>query len=78
MTDADLLRGAIAASGLSARRFAMDVLNMDERTMRYWLDGRALMKAGSVRVVCRAITVRPALVTELVEAHAWLVKNGLE
>ena len=35
--DASLLRAAIEASGLSARRFAVDVLLRDERTIRRWL-----------------------------------------
>lgn len=34
-----LLRAAIEASGLSARRFASDVLLRDERTVRRWLAG---------------------------------------
>lgn len=41
MTDAGLLRAAIAASGLSARRFATDVLLRDERTVRRWITGEA-------------------------------------
>jgi Arc/MetJ family transcription regulator len=39
VTDADLLRAAIEASGLSARRFAVEVLIRDERTVRRWLAG---------------------------------------
>lgn len=39
MTDAELLRDAIEASGLSARRFAVEVLIRDERTVRRWLAG---------------------------------------
>jgi hypothetical protein len=39
MNPADLLRSAIEASGLSARRFATDVLLRDERTVRRWLAG---------------------------------------
>lgn len=35
----ELLRRAIAASGLSARRFARAVLTRDERTVRRWLAG---------------------------------------
>jgi hypothetical protein len=34
-----LLRDAIKASGLSARRFAVQVLVRDERTVRRWLAG---------------------------------------
>ncbi len=39
MRDADLLRRAIEASGLSARRFATEILLRDERTVRRWLAG---------------------------------------
>jgi len=34
-----LLERAIAASGLSARQYAMQVLIRDERTIRRWLAG---------------------------------------
>lgn len=43
MTDADLLRSVIEASGLSARRFAREVLIRDERTIRRWLAGDSPM-----------------------------------
>jgi hypothetical protein len=36
-SDAELLERAIEASGLSARRFAREVLIRDERTIRRWL-----------------------------------------
>ena len=36
-----LLRAAIAASGLSARRYATEVLTRDERTVRRWLSGQS-------------------------------------
>lgn len=39
MTDPELLIKAIEASGLSARRFAVEVLMRDERTIRRWLAG---------------------------------------
>jgi hypothetical protein len=39
MTDRDLLAAVIAASGLSARRWAEDVAWRDERTIRRWLAG---------------------------------------
>lgn len=39
MLPVDLLRAAIEASGLSARRFAVEVLLRDERTVRHWLAG---------------------------------------
>ena len=39
MTDRDLLARVIAASGLSARQYAVTVLLRDERTVRRWLAG---------------------------------------
>ena len=39
VSEAALLRDAIKASGLSARRFAREVLLRDERTVRRWLAG---------------------------------------
>lgn len=53
MTDAALLRAAIAASGLSARRFAVEVLIRDERTVRRWLAG------DEMPAVVRAFLLRP-------------------
>lgn len=43
---AEILRKAIEASGLSARRFATEILLRDERTIRRWLAGdRPIPKA---------------------------------
>ncbi len=39
VTDSELIRAAVAASGLSARRFAERVLTRDERTVRRWTSG---------------------------------------
>jgi len=39
MGNAERLRRVIEASGLSARRFAREVLLRDERTVRRWLAG---------------------------------------
>ncbi len=39
VSDRDLLAAKIEASGLSARRFAREVLVRDERTIRRWLAG---------------------------------------
>ena len=36
-----LLRDRIEASGLSARRFAVEVLRREERTIRRWLAGES-------------------------------------
>lgn len=67
--DPGLLASAIAASGLSARRFAVDVLDVDERTVRYWLaDERGM--PGPVRVICRAIVADPAVAAILSAAAA--------
>jgi len=48
MTDActqaeriDLLRSRIEASGLSSKRFAVEVLLREDRTIRRWLDGKS-------------------------------------
>jgi len=38
-SDPGLIRAAIDLSGLSARRFARDVLIRNERTIRRWLAG---------------------------------------
>lgn len=39
VTDPDLIREAIATSGLSARRFAECITWRDERTIRRWVSG---------------------------------------
>lgn len=38
MSDPALIRAAVEASGLSARRFAERVMARDERTIRRWLN----------------------------------------
>lgn len=58
--DAELLNDAIAASGLSARRFAVEVLDVDERTVRRWQAGERSIP-GPVRMVCRVIVSDPSL-----------------
>lgn len=50
----ELLRRAIARSGLSARRFARDQLDVDERTVRYWLAGDREL-SGPARIICQRI-----------------------
>lgn len=67
-TDSELLRAAIDASGLSARRFAVELLGVDERTVRRWLDGTRPLQA-TARILCNAIVAEPAL-TELLRAAA--------
>jgi DNA-binding transcriptional regulator YiaG len=71
MNDPDLLAAAVAAAGLSARRFAAEVLDVDERNMRRWENGERALQ-GTVRVVCAAILARPELATELARARAAL------
>jgi hypothetical protein len=39
MSDPELIQAAVAASGLSARRFAERILSRDERTVRHWSSG---------------------------------------
>jgi len=51
MTDAELIRAAIAASGLSARRFAEDVTWRDERTIRRWGAGEPIPTTARERLV---------------------------
>ena len=69
MNDPDLLKAAMAGAGLTARRFAVDVLDVDERNIRRWLQGTRELQ-GTVRVVCVAILERPALAAELARARA--------
>ena len=56
-SSADVLRGAIAASGLSARQYAVEVLLRDERTVRRWLDGSSPIPAPVMQFLTR--TQRP-------------------
>lgn len=63
MTNAETLRRAIAASGLSRRGFA-GLLAVDERTMRRWVN-EAIDVPGPVRVIAAAIIRNPALIAEL-------------
>jgi hypothetical protein len=49
LSDAELVREAITASGLSARRFAALVWR-DERTVRRWVNGQSPIP-GTVRVL---------------------------
>jgi len=58
MTDAELVRAAITVSGLSARRFAVEVLIREERTIRRWLAGDSPIPK-AVRTRCMAIVNPP-------------------
>ncbi len=39
MSDPELIRAAVEISGLAARRFAVDVMGVNERSTRRWLAG---------------------------------------
>lgn len=62
LSGADLINDAIDASGMSSRKFATDVLAVDERTVRRWKSGEYLDGFDSTpRVICLAIIERPHL-----------------
>jgi hypothetical protein len=72
LSDPDLFTAAQAAAGYeSTGRFARDVLDVDGRNARRWIDGKRELQ-GTVRVVCVAILARPALAQELAAARATL------
>jgi hypothetical protein len=79
LTDAELLRAAIVASGItdprtgepSTRGFALRVLGMNDGSARDVLaDGRRLVPLQ--RIVCAAIVARPRLARELERANSSL------
>ena len=39
MSDPELIRAAIDVTGLAARRFAVEYMGVDERSVRRWLAG---------------------------------------
>ena len=45
MTDVELLRLAIAKSGLSVRQFARQIVGREDRTIRRWVAGQPIPKA---------------------------------
>lgn len=51
MTDAELIRAAVAASGLSSRRFAEFVTWRDERTIRRWGAGEPIPETAKSRLI---------------------------
>ncbi len=61
--DAELVRRAIDSAGMTRAEFAA-LLEIDARTLRRWLSGDSPMP-GAVRVMCRAIIRRPAILTQL-------------
>lgn len=63
MTDSDLIRAAIAASGLSQVAFA-GLVGVNPSTVRRWLAGARKLDP-SVSVICRAIIRDPRIVASL-------------
>lgn len=59
-----LLAAAVEASGLSSRRFAVEVLGVDERTVRRWREGTRDMPGPAVQL-CRLVIADPSLVEVL-------------
>lgn len=55
MTGIELLRAAIASSGLSARQYAAQILLRDERTVRRWLAGDSPIPAPVVAFLERDV-----------------------
>jgi hypothetical protein len=65
MKDPELFAAAMAAAGYeSTGRFAAEVLDVDPRNARRWLEGERELQ-GTVRILCHAIIDRPALAAEL-------------
>lgn len=69
MPDNELLALAIMSSGLASRRFAAEVLGIDERNVRRALTGEYQLHP-TARIVCKAIVARPKLARELARAAA--------
>lgn len=53
----DLLEKAIAQTGLSNRRFAVEVLNVDETTLRRWIGGKRRL-SGPAQRLCQQLLDR--------------------
>ena len=72
MTDAELIRAAIAASGLSSRRFAEFVTWRDERTVRRWGAGEPIPETAKTRLVwfLAISTARRRRLVEIVTTRA--------
>jgi DNA-binding transcriptional regulator YiaG len=63
MTDQELIREAIRASGLSSSAFARDVLGRDPRSVRRWKAGSSKLPA-----MVRALLERRLGCTEVVKS----------
>jgi hypothetical protein len=51
MTDVELLKACVAHSGLSVRRFALEVVGREDRTVRRWMAGQPIPKAAKAFLV---------------------------
>jgi hypothetical protein len=70
VSDAELLRAAAEAAGYdlavpARRRGFAAVLGVEDRSLVYWLAGRALDRSPTVRHVCRAMLTRPRIARDL-------------
>jgi hypothetical protein len=68
VSDPELVQAAIAASGLSARRFAERVLSRDERTVRHWSSGTNAIPPLARAWLERWLALSPAARRRVVQA----------
>ena len=61
MSDPTLLRAAIEATGLPDCRFAAEVMNVNDRSVRRWLKGDRAFD-GPAAVICKVIESDPSTV----------------
>lgn len=66
-----LVVAAMQAAGYdSARGFALEVLDVDERTLRRWLASERGM-SGTTKQLCRAIIAHPEIVASIQMERPW-------
>lgn len=68
MTDSELIRAAIAAGGLSSRRFAEDLMGRDGRTIRRWITGEISIPPLAKAWLGRWLALPPATQATIREA----------
>lgn len=74
LSDVERLKRAIESTGLTDRAFAAQLLDVDERTVRYWLaEARAV--PGPVRVISQAILDHPVIARALERACGKLTEQ---
>ena len=69
MTDPELIRSAVALSGLSARQFAERLLGRDERTVRRWSSGAIAIPPQARAWLDWWLACSPSLRSRIVRAH---------